>query len=93
MNNSSEIDLKAIASQAMANFGFIPQFPPGVLREAQAFNSEININNSASPIHDLRDLLWSSIDNIDSRDLDQIEYCERGQSREIRVLIGVADVD
>ena len=42
---------------------------------------------------DLRSLLWSSIDNIDSMDLDQLEYCERGPGGEIRVMVAVADVD
>lgn len=42
---------------------------------------------------DLRNYLWSSIDNHDSRDLDQIEWVERMPDDKIRVLVGVADVD
>jgi exoribonuclease-2 len=42
---------------------------------------------------DLRSLLWSSIDNDTSRDLDQIEWAEQLPDGRIRVLIGVADVD
>ena len=36
---------------------------------------------------DLRMLLWSSIDNYDSMDLDQMEFCERGQNGEILVKV------
>src|SRR5262249_40375190 len=42
---------------------------------------------------DLRDLLWSSIDNTTSRDLDQIEYAEELPGGDIRILVGIADVD
>ena len=42
---------------------------------------------------DLRGLLWSSIDNAESRDLDQLEYCERGTNDEIIVKVAIADVD
>ena len=44
-------------------------------------------------MRDLRGLLWSSIDNADSRDLDQVEFAEQLPSGEIRLLVGIADVD
>ncbi|HEX8633535.1 MAG TPA: RNB domain-containing ribonuclease [Pyrinomonadaceae bacterium] len=41
----------------------------------------------------MRDALWSSIDNPESRDLDQVEYVERLPEGRLRLLIGIADVD
>ena len=48
---------------------------------------------SIPEIQDLRNLLWSSIDNDTSKDLDQIEWAERLSDGRIRVLVGIADVD
>lgn len=93
MSSPHYLDLTAVAHQAMAMYGFIARFPPNVLEDAQSVDRNLENTSLGSSIRDLRTLLWSSIDNIDSKDLDQIEYCERGQNREIRVLVGIADVD
>jgi VacB/RNase II family 3'-5' exoribonuclease len=42
---------------------------------------------------DLRKMLWSSIDNVDSKDLDQVEYAEKLDGGKIRLFVGIADVD
>lgn len=86
------IDLKAIAWQVMEKYGFEPQFSKSVIREVEAINSE-KIPDSTKEIKDLRSLLWSSIDNADSMDLDQLEYCEQGTNGEILVKVAIADVD
>ncbi|HEX8128037.1 MAG TPA: RNB domain-containing ribonuclease [Pyrinomonadaceae bacterium] len=68
-------------------------FPPEVLREAQSLakaGSEINIGGS---VRDMRGVLCSSIDNNESRDLDQVEFVERLPDGQLRLLIGIADVD
>ena len=44
-------------------------------------------------IRDLRNLLWSSIDNDTSRDLDQIEVADRVSNGDVKIMIGIADVD
>ncbi len=92
MPSSSPIDLSAIAHQVMSNYGFVVNFPPSVLRETQFF-IKYEFNQSDLSIRDLRHVLWSSIDNIDSRDLDQIEFCQQAPNREIRVWVAIADVD
>lgn len=93
MSSQLPFDLKSIAHQAMANYGFTVRFTPAVLREVQSLN-KFHYNASANPsIRDLREILWSSIDNVDSLDLDQIEYCQRAPNREIRVWVAIADVD
>ncbi len=84
------VDLQAIAQQAMLDAGFTPDFQPEVLQQAALAAS---FTPSPAPgQRDLRELLWSSIDNVTSRDLDQIEVAQR-IGNEIRVSIGIADVD
>jgi len=88
MNGSQKQQLETIARNAMRTYGFEPDFPPAAAAQARA---------GAQPppsmaIRDLRDLPWSSIDNDDSRDLDQIEVCVTEGGR-TRVLVGIADVD
>jgi ribonuclease R len=74
----------------MVHEGFQPDFPPQVVSDvnaAQAASIQVDAGR------DLRALLWSSIDNTDSRDLDQVEWAERLPNGNIRVLVGIADVD
>ena len=85
-----EPDINAIARAAVADAGFEPEFPPEVARELSELGDAL-----ASPdagVRDLRGLLWSSIDNRESRDLDQVEYAERAEGG-YRLLVGIADVD
>jgi VacB/RNase II family 3'-5' exoribonuclease len=49
--------------------------------------------SASAPSRDLRALLWSSIDNDNSRDLDQVEYAEKLADDSIKLLVGIADVD
>jgi exoribonuclease-2 len=88
VNGSQTQQLQTIARNAMIANGFEPDFPPAA--QAQAASGPVEIGGAS--VRDLRDLAWSSIDNDDSHDLDQIEVClsDGGQTR---VLVGVADVD
>jgi exoribonuclease-2 len=92
MKNYRPIDLKAIAGKAMRKYGFEPQFPAPVLREVNAINIT-SLPKSRKDAKDLRMLLWSSIDNYDSMDLDQLEYCQAANNGEVQVKIAIADVD
>ena len=84
-------DLRARAHQAMLDAGFHPDFTSDVARETQALKQAAP--NNPGKVRDLRTLLWSSIDNDSSRDLDQVEYAEKLPDGSTRLLIGIADVD
>ncbi len=77
----------------MVDAGFVPDTPPSVLAELRSLESSPHTAAGDPGIKDLRSLLWSSIDDRHSRDLDQVEYAERLANGDIRVLVGIADVD
>lgn len=85
-------NLIAAAHADMIEHGFQPDFPPGTDTELAKIEAEEALP-AAKDVQDLRQLLWSSIDNDTSKDLDQIEWAEQLADGRIRVLIGVADVD
>ncbi|MGH7593344.1 MAG: RNB domain-containing ribonuclease, partial [Gemmatimonadales bacterium] len=88
------IDLKSAAHQEMIRDGFEPDFPPDALRQLGALPAGGADATGAVPSpRDLRGLVWSSIDNPESRDLDQVEVAELLTTGDIRVLVGIADVD
>ncbi|MEA2763765.1 MAG: ribonuclease, partial [Gemmatimonadaceae bacterium] len=76
----------------MVKNGFEPEFSPAVMAEVRSLDDPSD-NPLPPGVRDLRALPWSSIDNRESRDLDQIEVAERVANGSIRVRIGVADVD
>jgi exoribonuclease-2 len=76
----------------MLEAGFSPDFPPAVLQESHAARQPSTEATTGS-IREMRSLLWSSIDNDTSRDLDQIEYVERLSDGSFRLLVAIADVD
>lgn len=76
----------------MRHNGFDPDFPPAVMREVESMPASL-AGRHAVGTRDLRALPWSSIDNRESRDLDQIEVAERRPDDTIVVRIAVADVD
>jgi VacB/RNase II family 3'-5' exoribonuclease len=87
-----QFNLAAAAHAAMIEHGFQPDFPAGTDKELAAIQANDALPTGAG-IEDLRNLLWSSIDNDTSKDLDQIEWAEKLPDGRIRVLVGVADVD
>ncbi len=87
----SGFDLAASARHEMIREGFEPDFPPGTAEQLAGLEQQRGVV-TLGDVRNLRNLLWSSIDNDTSRDLDQIEFAERVRDG-IRLLIGVADVD
>ena len=69
--------------------GFDPDMGPKVEQQVASLSAPA----SGGDARDLRSLLWSSIDNTESLDLDQIEVAEQLPNGSIRVLVGIADVD
>jgi exoribonuclease-2 len=91
-NQPLHFNLVAAAHAAMIEHGFQPEFPAGTDQELAAIQAHPD-TPAAPGAQDLRSLLWSSIDNDTSKDLDQIEWAESLPDGRIRVLVGVADVD
>src|SRR5262245_43961948 len=83
-------DLEAIARRAMQDHGLEPDFPPAAMAEAERLSPGAL---GGAGVRDLRSLLWSSIDNDDTRDLDQLEVAEALAGDAIRILVAIADVD
>jgi VacB/RNase II family 3'-5' exoribonuclease len=91
MNHPLHFDLAAAARRSMIEHGFEPEYPPAIAQQLEQLRQHPPA--AAQGARDLRNLLWSSIDNDTSRDLDQIEYTEALADGSYRVLIGIADVD
>ncbi|HEY7402280.1 MAG TPA: RNB domain-containing ribonuclease [Candidatus Angelobacter sp.] len=90
--HASHFDLQAAAKQTMLENGFQPDFSSDVREQLAQIKSRPPQSPGAN-VRDLRHLLWSSIDNDTSRDLDQIEFAEKLPDGSIKVMVGIADVD
>jgi len=83
--------LNDLAHQAMIDRGLEPDFPEAAQKQAAAIPKAAAETDPG--IRDMRDLLWCSIDNDDSRDLDQLTVAEDLGNGNVRALVAVADVD
>jgi exoribonuclease-2 len=88
---SGQHELKDIARRAMLQRGLLPDFSPAVVAEANAITQAPRETGSA--IRDLRARMWASIDNDDSRDLDQLSVAEPLADGRVKVFVAIADVD
>lgn len=77
----------------MQAHGFQPDFPPEAQKQLADISAHPPQLTPSDKVRDLRNLLWSSIDNDTSKDLDQIEVAERLPNGDVKVMIGIADVD
>ena len=89
--------LKLLADEAMRQRGLEPAFPEAALSEAEAVRPlrvavAAGAAEAAAP-RDLRTLLWCSIDNDDSRDLDQLTVARQDADDHVTILVAIADVD
>lgn len=89
--NDQRSTLATIAAWAMFSRGLEPEFPHAVQQQVAALRGPATDNSSA--VRDLTSLPWCSIDNDDSRDLDQLTVCEPLPHHGVRILVAVADVD
>src|SRR5215472_11205498 len=90
--NPTHLDLQATAKQLMQEHGFNPDFPADVTTQLASMNGHSQLVPSKD-IRDLRNLFWSSINNDTSRDLDQVEVAEPVSNGDVKILVGIADVD
>jgi exoribonuclease-2 len=94
MNSKENQDrelLQDIARRAMLERGLLPDFSAKALAELDKIQAPASM--TGRPVHDLRDLLWASIDNDESYDLDQLTVAEAMPGDKVKVLVAVADVD
>src|SRR5450432_70010 len=83
--------LQQIAHRVMLERGLEPDFSPAALTELAAIRGPAV--KTAAATRDLRNLLWCSIDNDDSRDLDQLSVAEALPDGAVKLLVAIADVD
>lgn len=95
MNNTGlpQDSLQAAAKQTMLEHGFEPGLSPQVQQQLDQLKAHPPQAVPSADVRDLRNLLWSSIDNDTSRDLDQAEVAEPSSNGETKVLVAIADVD
>ena len=83
--------LQTLAHQAMLDRGLLPDFSAAALAELGRL--QLSAATAGEPVRDLRNLLWASIDNDDSRELDQLTVAEAMPGDQIKILVAIADVD
>ena len=88
--NSDRATLAAIAHRAMIERGLEPDCP---LKAMQELATMQNPAAASGDVRDLRERLWASIDNDDSRDLDQLTVAESLANGSVRILVAISDVD
>lgn len=88
--NNDHFDLHAAARRILGAAGFEADANGAVHQQLERLTAPAPIEGG---VKDMRDRPWSSIDNDESRDLDQIELAERLPDGSIRLIVGIADVD
>ncbi len=94
-STSRRADLVRIATESMVERGLKPEFSAAVAQQLAGLHGAGATlpPRAEAGVADLTALPWCSIDNDDSRDLDQLTVCEPLPGGAMRVLVAVADVD
>jgi hypothetical protein len=90
-NGNGKSILERIARRVMQEKGFLTDFSVAALDELKNIQ-QVNPGIETAK-KDLRSLLWASIDNDDSRDMDQLTVAEVLPDNRVKILVAVADVD
>lgn len=85
-------DIARIATEAMIERGLEPEFPDAAIRQLEKINQAASDDNDPN-IWDLTDLLWCSLDNDDSEDLDQLTTSQVLKNGLVKIFVAIADVD
>src|ERR1035437_4036124 len=83
--------LQRVARKAMLVKGLMPDFSPQAIAELNGIKGAVTKINGAAK--DLRNLLWCSIDNDDSLDLDQLTVAILNPGNSVTILVAIADID
>lgn len=89
--NRLPIDLTEIAKKSMLEHHFLCEFPPKVIEEINQIHSQPKPNLTL--VKDLREYLWFSLDNDNSRDLDQLTFAKMSDPQNFKIFIAIADVN
>jgi len=82
--------LQRIAHRVMLERGLAPDFTAAALAELGAIHGPAV--RAGAPVRDLRNLLWCSIDNDDSLDLDQLSVAEAMAGGSVKLMVAIAEV-
>ncbi|HEX5322884.1 MAG TPA: ribonuclease catalytic domain-containing protein, partial [Capsulimonadaceae bacterium] len=89
----NHIDLQARARQAMIDAGFAPSFSDAAREQVESLQSRPAPTTETPDPRDLRSILWSSVDNEDTKDFDQLEFAQMKDGGALHILVAIADVD
>jgi exoribonuclease-2 len=90
-SNTDRIILQNIARKAMISRGLVPEYPDAEISELNKIVLPATYKSEIA--QDLRNMLWCSIDNADSLDLDQLTCAESLEGNKVRIMVAIADVD
>jgi VacB/RNase II family 3'-5' exoribonuclease len=92
-HHAGKLDLRTIARRVMVERMLLPDFSEAAVKELSTLAAAPPPVASGPGIRDMRELLWASIDNDDSMDLDQLSVAESLPDGSVKIFVAIADVD